>query len=462
MDNAVFAECALLTDGWAKDVLIEIDSFGDITSVTTHTTPGSARRAGGPVIPGMPNVHSHAFQRAMAGLSEQTGRNGANDRFDSFWTWRTVMYEFLSKLGPDAVETIAAQVYVEMLKAGYTAVAEFHYLHHDPSGRPYNDVAEMSERLVAAAQAACIGLTLLPVLYGTGGFGGIPAREGQRRFLNDPDRLLRLVEELQRRHPEVRVGIAPHSLRAVTPEMLCAAVAGITALDPSAPIHLHIAEQIKEVEDCVAWSGLRPVAWLFAHQPVDQRWCLVHATHVGVEETGTLAQSGAVVALCPTTEANLGDGLFPAIEYLAAGGEFGIGSDSHVSVSPVEELRWLEYGQRLATRRRNCLAVGPLATRHTGASLYLGALSGGRRATGRRVGRIAKGERADLLVLDCEAATLLGRDGDGLLDSLVFVGNQSPIRHVMVGGRFVIENGRHRAEDSIRQRYAVALRHLTS
>ena len=336
-ESLLFAERALLPDGWVRDVLFEIGAEGSFTGVTANAEAGAAPRAAGVVLPGMPNLHSHAFQRAMAGLAERAGPNE-----DSFWTWREVMYGFVRALTPEQVEAIAAQLYVEMLKAGYTAVGEFHYLHHAPDGRPYADLVEMSHRVIAAAKTAGIGITQLPVLYGYGDFGGQPAGEGQRRFLNDPDRFLTLVQELLKEYrgdPQVRVGIAPHSLRAVTAETLSAAVSGLDALDGDAPIHVHIAEQNKEVHDCIEWSGERPVEWLLRNAALGPRWCLIHATHVTEEEAVRLAKSGAVAGLCPTTEANLGDGVFPAPAYLAAGGAFGIGSDSHISVSPVEELR---------------------------------------------------------------------------------------------------------------------------
>ncbi|MEE8499088.1 MAG: formimidoylglutamate deiminase, partial [Kiloniellales bacterium] len=366
-ETSVFAERALLPDGWARDVLFEIAPEGALARVTVGAPPGAAPHAAGVVLPGMPNLHSHAFQRAMAGLAERAG-----PKDDSFWTWREVMYGFVRQLSPDQVEAIAAQLYVEMLKAGYTAVGEFHYLHHDPDGRPYADPAEMSRRVIAAAKASGIGITQLPVLYGFADFGGQPAHAGQRRFLNHPERFLRLVEILigdTRDDPQVAIGIAPHSLRAVTHETLVAALEGLDALDARAPIHIHIAEQRGEVRDCIEWSGLRPVEWLLENAAPDPRWCLVHATHVTEEEARRLAASGAVVGLCPTTEANLGDGVFPAPAYLAAGGAFGIGSDSHVSVSPIEELRWLEYGQRLSLGRRNLLA-GDAEPRSVGAFLF--------------------------------------------------------------------------------------------
>jgi formimidoylglutamate deiminase len=404
----------------------------------------------------MPNLHSHAFQRAMAGLAERAGPSE-----DSFWTWRKVMYGFVERLSPDQVGAIAAQLYVEMLKAGYTAVGEFHYLHHAPDGHAYNDPAEMSLRVVSAALRTGIGITHLPVLYVHGGFGGAVAAPEQRRFLNRGETFMTLIDGLIARYAgdrQVRIGIAPHSLRAVSPALFLATIAALDAIDSSAPIHIHVAEQEKEVEDCLAWSGARPVEWLLANAEVSRRWCLVHATHMNEAETTGLARSGAVAGLCPTTEANLGDGLFPLSAYLAAGGAFGIGSDSHISVSPVEELRWLEYGQRLMGRRRN-VAVLP-ETPSVGAGLYHAALAGGAQALGRPIGALAAGRRADLVVLDGNHPSLAGREGDVLLDSLVFSGNANPVRDVMVGGKWAVRNGRHDDEDSILADYRAAIAEL--
>ncbi len=469
--NALFAESALLPAGWARDVLLETDSDGTLTLVTPDAPAGRARgvqRAAGPVIPGMPNLHSHAVQRAMAGLAERLGQAGAAPEGDSFWTWRQVMYGFVGRLDPPHLEAIAAQLYAEMLKAGDTAVGEFHYLHHDRDGRPYADPAEMSERIVAAARASGIGLTLLPVLYAHGGFGGQPPNPGQRRFLHDRDRFLALIETLRARHggdPQIRIGIAPHSLRAVTPDLLRDALAGLDAMDATAPIHIHIAEQVKEVEDCLAWSGQRPVEWLLDAMPVGPRWCLVHATHMTEAETARVAASGAVAGLCPTTEANLGDGFFPAPDYLRRGGVFGIGSDSHISVSPVEDLRWLEYGQRLVHRQRNVLTPsdgGANASRSVGAALWRGALGGGAKALGRPIGTLAPGARADLVVLDPERANLIGKKEDVLLDAAIFAGNENPVRDVMVGGRWVVREGHHLAEHGILARFRRALAELAA
>ncbi|MSP84051.1 MAG: formimidoylglutamate deiminase, partial [Alphaproteobacteria bacterium] len=445
----LFCDTAMLGAGWATGVRIAIDATGSITAINANADPRGAERVAGAVIPGMPNLHSHAFQRAMAGLAERAGPGG-----DSFWTWREVMYGFVRRLGPEQVEAIAAQLYVEMAKAGYTAVAEFHYLHHQPDGSAYADPAELSLRVIEAARRAGIGITHLPVLYRHGGFGAKPAAEGQRRFLNDADRFLGIVERLRLVYADihdVRIGMAPHSLRATSPELLADAIAGLERMDRSAPIHIHIAEQAKEVDECVAWSGARPVAWLLDHMPVGARWCLVHATHMVDAEVVNLARTGAVAGLCPTTEANLGDGLFALPAYLAAHGSLGIGSDSHISVSPIEELRWLEYGQRLARRERNVATT--VASPHVGAELYRLALAGGAQAVARPVGSLAPGQRADLVVLDPDHPSLAGRSGDTLLDAFVFAGNTSPVRHVMAGGRWIVRDGRHAHEDAVADAY---------
>ena len=455
--TAYLAPLALLPDGWAKRVRIDVDADGTIAGVWPGGETSGAEALAGPVLPGMPNLHSHAFQRAMAGLAERAGGG------DDFWGWRQVMYRFLERLGPDEVEAVAAQLYIEMLKSGYTAVAEFHYLHHAPDGRPYADPAELSRRVIAAAGRVGIGLTHLPVLYARGGFDDAPLTEGQRRFTGDPERLLALVQALAADHaddPNLRFGVAPHSLRAVAPDMLAALVAGAHGADPMAPIHIHIAEQTREVEDCVARTGARPVEWLLSEAPVDGRWCLIHATHLNPVETVALAASDAVAGLCPTTEANLGDGLFPLADYLAVGGKLGIGSDSHISVSPIEELRWLDYGQRL-TRRRRAIAANETSP-SPGERLFRLALDGGAQATGRPIGRIESGCRADLLVLDADGPTLAGRPTDRLLDALIFAGNANPVRDVMVGGGWRVREGRHPAEQAVFDDYRRALATLTA
>jgi len=443
------ADVALLPSGWASDVRLVVDADGRLTDVGPEGSGEPGERIRGAVLPGMPNLHSHAFQRGMAGLAER-----GSSRHDTFWSWRELMYRFLRQLEPPDVEAVAAQLYVEMLRAGFTSVGEFHYLHRAPDGGAYDDPAEMSLRLLRAARTAGIGLTLLPALYTSGDLGGAPPEEGQSRFILTVEALLELVERLRDEtagDPDRQVAAALHSLRAVAPAEIDACVEGVREADPEAPVHIHVAEQTREVEACLAWSGARPVEWLLDHAPVDERWCLIHATHLVESEVEALARSGAVVGLCPTTEANLGDGVFPLADFLGLAGRFGVGSDSHVSVSPVEELRWLEYLQRLAHRERNMAAGHRDAS--TGGILYSRALSGGARALGRRTGTLSEGARADWVVLDREHPVLAGREGDDLLDAWIFSGNESPVRHVMVGGTWVVRDRRHVREEEVLARY---------
>jgi len=448
MTARLFAARALLPRGWASDVLLDIDPAGSIAAVTPGARADGAARAAGALIPGMPNVHSHAFQRAMTGLAQQRGAAGR----DSFWTWRETMYRFVGRLGPDDAHAVAAQLYVELLKNGYTAVAEFQYVHNTPDGSAYADPAEMSLAHVRAARAAGIALTLLPTLYAHGGFGPAVLGPEQARFASSPESVLEIVQRARAQAgPELRVGVAAHSLRAVSPPQLATLVAGISAIDRSAPIHVHAAEQRREVEDCVAWSGRRPVAWLLEHAAPDARWCLVHCTHLDDAELAGLAGSGAVVGLCPSTEADLGDGLFRLPDFRAAGGRWGIGSDSHVSRDPAEELRLLEYAQRLSRRERNVTVS--TARPSVGATLWEAATQGGAQAVGRRAGAIAPGCRADLVVLDDTHVDLIGRRDDAILDALVFSGGRGLVRDVMVGGRWVVREGRHSAEEAIEGRY---------
>jgi formiminoglutamate deiminase len=441
---------ALLPKGWAANVRVTLD-HDVIDTVTANASAEEAELVGGYALPGMPNVHSHAFQRAMAGLAERAAEHRNSD--DSFSTWREVMYRFLEKLTPDDIEAIAAQAHVEMLESGFTRCVEFHYLHHDPSGRPYRNLGETSERIVAAAATSGIGLTLLPALYTYADFGEAPATQAQRRFVADLDRFSRLLEAAEaavRRLPAGVIGVAPHSLRAVSPVGLAQAA----ALAGQNPIHIHIAEQQREVEDCLAWSGRRPVAWLLDEMPVDSQWCLVHATQVTAEETTRMAATGATVGLCPVTEANLGDGLFPAMEYRAAGGCFGIGSDSNVLIDVAEELRMLEYGQRLERGRRNLL-TDPGAS--TGRTLYDAALAGGRAASGSRMGAIAPGYRADFVALDADAPALAGRSEDAILDAWIFAARQSPVQEVWVGGKRVVTEGQHPLREPIYRRFEATI-----
>ncbi|WP_430390524.1 formimidoylglutamate deiminase [Dyella sp. 20L07] len=434
--------------GWSRDAGVLVDDSGQITGLSA----GEGERLGHWVLPGMPNLHSHAFQRAMAGLAERKGKSD-----DSFWTWRETMYAFAAAIGPDELQAIAAQLYVEMLKSGYTQVCEFHYLHHQPDGTPYAQPEAMSLALIEAAREAGIALTLLPVLYMSGGFDGRPLVPRQRRFGHDVASYLRLLETLRTHESNnLRVGIALHSLRAVPEE----ALRDVLANDASkhCPVHIHIAEQIGEVQDCLATRGARPVEWLFDHADVDARWTLVHATHLSAQETKQLARSGAVAGLCPTTEANLGDGLFPLADYLDAHGTLGIGSDSHISVSPVEELRWLEYGQRLSTRHRN------IAARHQGDSvgetLWPAALRGGALASGLPIGELRADARADLLVLDDRSPLLAARDESSVIDSFLFAGNAPLVRDVMVGGEWMVRGFAHRDEARIAARYRSTMERL--
>ncbi|HMR72324.1 MAG TPA: formimidoylglutamate deiminase, partial [Rubrivivax sp.] len=346
------------------------------------------------LLPGMPNLHSHAFQRAFAGLTEFRGLD-AGAEHDSFWSWRKLMYRFAGVLAPDQLRDIATALYVEMLEAGYTSVCEFHYVHHDRDGGPYADDATLSSCLIEAAARAGIGLTLLPVLYQTSGFGGRAPTDGQRRFIRSTDDMLHLLERLKplcKRHG-ARLGLAPHSLRAVPPDALTQAVRGLQAIDPTAPIHIHIAEQAGEVDACLAWSGQRPVQWLLDHAPVDERWCLVHATHMTPDEYQRAARSGAVAGICPSTEANLGDGIFDMTSWRSQGGRWGVGSDSHACVNAAEELMLLEYSQRLATRQRNVLARD--SERDVATAMTLDAVLGGAQASGRAIAGLALGQQAD-------------------------------------------------------------------
>lgn len=427
--------------GWSPGVALAVDANGRWTASAGER----GRSLGQWALPGMPNLHSHAFQRAMAGLAE---RKGPAD--DSFWSWRETMYAFASTIGPDQLQAIAAQLYVEMLKAGYTHVCEFHYLHHQPGGASYEQSTVISMALIAAAREAGIGLTLLPVLYMSGGFDGRALTGRQRRFGHAVDTYLRLLETLrQHESGSVRIGAGLHSLRAVPIQPMAEVLADTLLAD--CPIHMHVSEQIGEVQDCIAIRGARPVEWLFDHARVDPRWCLIHATHLTEAETLQLAHSGAVAGLCPTTEANLGDGLFPLAAYQDAGGTLGIGSDSHISVSPVEELRWLEYGQRLHTRHRNIAARKQGDS--VGETLWQAALRGGRQAAGLGADAWEEGSRADLIVLDENAPLLAARDVTSVLDALLFAGNTPLVRDVMVGGEWQVRDFRHRDEERIARRY---------
>jgi len=438
---------ALLDQGWARDVRLSIRD-GEIAAIETGVSPKAGEAVHAVGLPGLANLHSHAFQRAMAGLTEVRGRQG-----DSFWTWRDLMYRFVDRLAPDQVAAIAALSFAEMLEGGFTRVGEFHYLHHDADGSPYADLGEMAQAIAGAAAETAIGLTLLPVFYAHSGFGGAEPGHGQRRFLNDPDRYERLLaasRKAVRSLPDAVVGVAPHSLRAVTLEEL-KAVAAMT----EGPIHIHIAEQVKEVDDCLAWSGARPVDLLFDTVAVDARWCLVHATHLSAGELSRLAASGATAGLCPITEANLGDGVFPAADYLAAGGVLGVGSDSNVLIDAAQELRMLEYSQRLTVRARNVMADGPGVS--CGGSLYRQALAGGAGATGAAVGGLRPGAPADIVSLKADDESRVRPMGDQWLDDWIFAARDRRVADVWRRGRRVVVDGEHVAGAAIRRRYRQVL-----
>jgi formimidoylglutamate deiminase len=451
---ALYRADAVISGGSVtRDALLAVDAAGDV--IEAEGRPEAAERIAGIVVPGVPNVHSHAFQRAMAGLAERAGPEG-----DNFWAWREVMYRFLEALTPEDVEAIAAQLYVECLKHGFTTVGEFHYLHTAPDGALYDDPAELSQRILAAAETAGIGLTLMPVLYQASQLGGAPPTEGQRRFILSDEDFAGLMQAVAKRmspNPNWRLGVAPHSLRAVAPEALDRAVSVGRSLDPAMPVHIHAAEQVKEVEDCLAWSGKRPVEWLLDHG-AGSGWCLIHCTHMTEGERRRLAASGAVAGLCPTTEANLGDGFFAIRDFVAEGGAFGVGTDSNVSTSPVEELRWLEYGCRLQRRARNVAETRVGAS--VGQSLMRRALAGGAAALGRPIGSLGAGHRADLVVLDPGHPALIGRPPERILDALVFNGNDTPVRDVMVGGRWVVRDRVHVAEAPVKAAFAKTMKRL--
>ena len=451
-----FADHALLPDGLHANVTLDVEAAGYFRAVTPDTTRGNAVHLAGCVLPGLANLHGHAFQRAMAGLAER--RLGADD---SFWSWRETMYRLVQRVTPEQLTAIAAQVHAEMLQAGYTHTVEFHYLHNQPDGRPYDDPLEMANRILAAQAASGIGLTLLPTLYRYGGFNAAPANDGQRRFLTDPDSYMKRLAALNARTQakgRVATGMALHSLRAVARDDLRSLPTAAHDLSPDMPVHIHVAEQTREVEACRAAHGTTPVALLLDNAPVDGRWCAIHATHMTPEETRNLAASGAVAGLCPTTEANLGDGLFDLSGYWAHNGRFGLGSDSHVALDPREELRLLEYEARLAQRARNVFASD--ATPSTGETLYRAALDGGARASGAAIGRLAPGARADLVVLDPTHPSLAAAKPDNLLNAWIFTNAGSAVRDVAVAGEWLVTDGHHRDAEAIAATYRQAVQAL--
>lgn len=444
---------ALLPSGWANDVQVVITG-GAIAAVTPGVAPTAGDERHAIALPGLASLHSHAFQRGMAGLAELRG-----DSTDTFWTWRETMYRFALAMTPDDVAAVATLLYVEMLERGFTRVGEFHYLHHDRDGSHYADLAEMAARIAEAAEASSIGLTLLPSFYAHGSFGGAAPHDGQRRFICSVDQFIKLMAASRKaiaNLPGANIGIAPHSLRAVAPDELAA----IIPLADGGPVHIHAAEQVKEVEDCLAWSGRRPVQWLLEHVPVDQRWCLIHATHTTSDEVSAFAKTGAVAGLCPMTEASLGDGIFPAREFLDAGGLFGVGTDSNVLVGVADELRQLEYGQRLKHRARNVLSGG--AGHSTGRTLFDDALAGGGRALAQPIAGLTPGARADIVTLDIAHPSLAGRARDAVIDGWIFAAGSGAIDCVWAGGNKVVESGRHQLRQAARQRFNASVRRLVA
>ena len=447
-----FADHALLPEGVRSSVRIGV-ADGLIRSVEAGVVRAASDEAiNGLVLPGMANVHSHAFQRAMAGLAEWDAGGQ-----DNFWSWREAMYRFAERLDPETQLAIARFLYIEMLKAGYTSVGEFHYLHNQPGGAAYAPATAMAEAIAQAAHESGIALTLMPTLYVTGGADGRALNERQKRFGKTVDALLKLRAGMRGKAGVTQLGLALHSLRAVPPKLMHEAIAGVEA---TSPIHIHAAEQIGEVDESVAAFGARPVAYLLRAFGVDRRWCLVHSTHLDAAETRELALSGAVAGLCPTTEANLGDGIFPLPDYLAAGGRIAIGGDSHIAVDPAEELKALEYSQRLLHRRRNVAASA--REPHTAARLWGEAARNGAQVLGLNAGEIAVGKRADLVVIDTDHASLAGRDGAQALDSYVFVAVRRAVRDVIVAGTWVVKVWHSAGEEKATAAYREAVRRILS
>ena len=456
IEKKIHAQNILLATGWATDKTLTITD-GEIKAIESGYIEG-AEKVAGTIIPGMINCHSHAFQRAFAGFSEQ-GSEGQ----DSFWTWRKIMYKFLAQLTTENAEVIASQLYIEMLKMGYTRVAEFHYLHHDINGDNHDSLSAMAKALFNAAKTSGIGLTMLPVLYQFSGFGSQAPNDGQKRFINSTKQFNELVSDcfkLSEQYDNSNVGIAPHSLRAVDKTSLQQAVSHVRNLDAKAPIHIHIAEQQKEVDDCLAHFGKRPVQWLLDNMELDANWCLIHATHIDKNERQGIINRQAIAGICPTTEANLGDGIFPTTEFLAQNGTFAIGSDSHISVNPIEELRWLEYAQRLIKQQRAILASNQELS--VGANLWKKAALGGAQSTNSNTGELAVGKQADLVVLDDNQTRLFAHSKQHLLDSVIFASQKNPVKDVMVNGHWVILAGQHNSEVIVENAFANILNQLSA
>lgn len=459
-EKHIFAKQVLTETGWASDVLIKVDCNGVILELKPDAeieANFSGTRLQGALIPGLPNSHSHAFQWAMAGLGEKSGKGG-----DSFWTWRQAMYGFVDAIQPEDLQAIASALYMQMLKAGYTSVGEFHYLHHNTNGAAYDNPAEMSQRIFESARESGIGLTLLPVFYRYSGFGEQAPNAGQKRFIHDQQAYAGLIDHVAKLSEQYQqsFGIAPHSLRAVNHQDLSFAIEHLNLIDSKAPIHIHIAEQMKEVNDCLDFSGKRPVEWLMEQQQVNERWCLVHATHMTAEEIKAVAGSKAVVAVCTTTEANLGDGFFSMLEYKQNAGRWSVGSDSHISVDATEELRWLEYQQRLAQQSRTLLVEAEHSS--NGLWLWQQAATAGAQSLGQKAGVIKVGNQADFIELNTDSFALLGKERNQLIDAFIFNHQFSndAIQSVWVKGQCKVKDGVHMHEDAIRKSYQKSISRL--
>lgn len=457
----LYAENILIGSQWQSDKTLSINDVGVITSISEGKDPG-AQSLSGPVIPGMPNCHSHAFQRAFSGYSEYRNfdEKGVAAE-DSFWSWRDIMYRFVAKMSPEDFHVVAQFLYIEMLKAGYTSVAEFHYLHHQVGNLRYEDPAEMSHQVINAALSVGIAITHLPVLYTYAGFGEQPPSPAQGRFIHQTDEYIKLLDQLNKTYSgqkNFKLGIAPHSLRAVSEQQLDEVVSFIRNMDGKAPIHVHIAEQTKEVDDSLNFYSKRPVEWLLDNYQMDQHWCLIHATHLSDSELMRLANSGAIAGICPTTEGNLGDGIFPTKDFIELDGKLAIGSDSHIAVNIADELRLLEYAQRLTTHERAVLVNKDCPS--VGQYLYSKAALDGSKALSQNVGELIVGKRADLVVLDPEHPSLFSKRDSQILDAAIFSCNQLPVKDVYVAGKRVIANGEHPLQTQVNQEYKKVLQKL--
>lgn len=454
MPTGFYFKQALTDQGWERNISVAVSDTGQFVKLTQDDNPNNYLVISQPVVPGMPNLHSHSFQYAMAGLSE-VRRNPV----DSFWSWREMMYYFAHNVSPEDLQAITAKLYMELLKGGYTEIVEFHYLHNDMDGAYYAHPEELSAAILSAAAQTGLSLTHLPVFYAHANFGGVAPQDAQRRFINSRDQYTRLIETLKGQHAGHNLGIAPHSLRAVTEEEMNWLLELRHDLLPGCPVHIHVAEQTKEVDDSIAHSGKRSVAALMDQEPVDEAWCLIHSTHLDDSEVAAIAASGATVGLCPLTESNLGDGIFRAVDFLVSDGHFGIGSDSNICTQALQELRTLEYSQRLLHRQRNVLCSEQMP--NVGSYLWQKAAHGGARASGRAIGRIAEGCRADFVELGYDAHGIMAAvSAEAVLDFHMFSGQQADIAGVYVAGRQIINEGQHPQQAVIDASYVSAMQRL--